>query len=197
MATLKMSKIIGLIAEDNSDIEVIANILGKYIDRSRFSIKKFVGNGCGKLKQKCDSWTDNLIRAGCQHVFIFHDLDRNNATKLRRDLEKKVPKDKYPNSLIIIPIEELEAWLLCDESALAAVFALNKIPKKIENCDEVQNPKEHLRDLIWELGKKRYLNTVHNKQISEKVSLLNLRRCNSYHEFDKYIKEKIFRTSTA
>ena len=81
-----MSKKIGLIAEDKSDIAVVTEILAKYINRNEFSIKSFVGNGCGKLRQKCDSWAENLIKSGCGHVFIFHDLDRNDANKLRKSL---------------------------------------------------------------------------------------------------------------
>ncbi len=60
-----MSKKIGVIAEDNSDIEVIEEILKKHLNSNGFKVKKFVGNGCGKLRNKCDSWTKILIDSGC------------------------------------------------------------------------------------------------------------------------------------
>jgi hypothetical protein len=186
-----MSRIIGIIAEDVSDIEVVTTLISKYVARNSFSVKKFVGNGCGKIKQKCDSWTDNLIRSGCQHVLIFHDLDRNDEKKLLAQLRKKVPAEKYSCTAIIIPIEELEAWLLSDKEAIAKAFQLNNAPNEIHNVEAIPSPKEYLARLIWDLAKKRYLNTVHNRKISDHLLLKNLRKCSSYKNFDDYMMNSV------
>ncbi|MEJ2065754.1 MAG: DUF4276 family protein [Reinekea sp.] len=186
-----MSKKIGLIMEDKSDIEVIDQFLKKYMDESSFSIKKFIGNGCGKLKNKCDIWTKNLFDMGCYCVIIFHDLDRNNENDLREELLKKVPEKTYPKSLIVIPIEEIEAWLLSDEKAIKQVFNLKARPKKIANPETIKSPKEHIRDMVWRQGKKRYLNTVHNKRIASIITLDNLKRCPSYIPFHDFVTDNI------
>ena len=187
-----MSKKIGLIAEDQSDIDVIINLLAKYVARNEFTTKKFIGNGCGKLKNKCDTWAKQLFDSGCSHVIVFHDLDRNDEATLRETLQKKIPQAIFPNSLIVIPIEELEAWLLSDVSAIKSVFSLKKAPKKFNSCESVKSPKESLEKIIWTLGKKRYLNTVHNQKIAEKTSLIHLRRCASFVLFDTYVRERVF-----
>lgn len=186
-----MPKKIGVIAEDKSDVEVVTEILSKYMPRNQFSVNHFVGNGCGKVKQKCDSWTKTLINRGCEHIFILHDLDKNNESNLRKILEKKVHPNIFKNSLIIIPIEELEAWLLSDSEAIKQVFSLPKAPKKITDCESIQSPKEYLENLVWKIGRKRYLNTIHNKKISQFMSLENLVRCSSFTIFDKYICENL------
>lgn len=186
-----MAKKIGVIAEDKSDVEVVTEILAKYIARNTFSVKQFVGNGCGKVKQKCDSWSRLLFKGGCEHVLLLHDLDRNNEAKLRKSLEKKLPQKDFPNSLIVIPIEELEAWLLSDAEAIRQVFSLPKLPKRITNCESVNSPKEHLAEMVWSIGRKRYVNTIHNKKISEKISLENLNRCPSFAGLDKYLRENV------
>ena len=186
-----MPKKIGLIAEDDSDIEVIIEILKKYLLNNDFSTRKFVGNGCGKLRTKCGSWAENLFKSGCDYVFIFHDLDRNHEKELRGKIEAKVCPIKNPNSLVVIPKEELEAWLLSDSTALKNAFKLDKEPKPIANCENIQSPKEHLRDLIYKLNKKRYLNTVHNKKIASEISLDNLRRCRSYASFDSFLIQRV------
>lgn len=186
-----MSKTIGIIAEDNSDIDVIENILAKYTQRNQFSIKRWVGNGCAKLRSKCGIWTDTLFQRGCEHVLIFHDLDRNIETELRKTLLAKIPPAKFPKSVIVIPIEEMEAWLLSDSNAIKRTFNLKKLPKKVSNCECVSSPKEHLAGIVWTLGKKRYLNTIHNKSISEHATLENFRRCNSFKSFDRYVLDKI------
>jgi len=191
MEIWRVSRKIGLIAEDTSDIQVVDAILSKYMKQNEYKIKKFVGNGCGKLRQKCSTWAENLFRQGCEHVFVFHDLDKNNEGSLRALLEKKIPKKMFPDSLIVIPIEEMEAWLLSDSNALKATFNLKKKPKHISNCEEIKSPKEYLSKLIWSIGKKRYLNTAHNKKIAENTTLDSLRRCDSFLPLDEYIQENI------
>lgn len=186
-----MSKILGVIAEDDSDVEVLTEIFTKYMIRNTFTVKKFVGNGCGKVRQKCDIWTQLLFKRGCNHVFILHDLDKNNEVKLRKLLEKKVPPIKNPNSLIVIPTQELEAWLLSDTFAIKEVFSLPKTPKKITYCETVASPKEHLTDMVWKTGRKRYVNTIHNKKISEKTSLINLQRCPSFNVLNLYMLDNV------
>ena len=186
-----MSKKIGVIAEDSSDICVINEILMKYMDCNKYSIKKFVGNGCGKLRNKCGVWANMLSKSGCEHIMVFHDLDRNDKSHLLDMLENKVSKDSFPSSIIVIPVEELEAWLLSDAKAIKTVFSLKKAPKKINNCETISSPKGHLRDIVWHLGKKRYLNTRHNQKIANKSTVTNFLRCKSYKPLDKFIREEI------
>lgn len=194
MATSSKKRVhsIGVIAEDASDVEVVVEILKKFSPDNTFQVKKFVGNGCGKLRNKCQSWSETLFKKGCSHVLLLHDLDRNKECELRAKLQLKIPREKYPNSLIVIPVEELEAWLLSDETALQSVFSLKERPKKYKNCEEVKSPKEELGRLIWSKATKRYINTVHNKKIAEKTSLESFRRCTSFGPLDEYIINNIF-----
>lgn len=186
-----MSKKIGVIAEDSSDVSVINVILEKYLLSNEFSIKKFVGNGCGKLRNKCGAWANMLNKSGCEHIMVFHDRDRNQEKDIRDNLESKVCKEDFPNSIIIIPVEELEAWLLTDTKAIKSAFNLRKAPKRISDCEAIESPKEFLRDVVWQIGKKRYLNTTHNKKIAEQSNVSNFLRCKSYKPFDKYVRENI------
>ncbi len=192
MATLKAPKGIGILAEDLSDVEVVEAILTKYSERNKFFIKKFVGNGCGKLKNKCSKWGQILLARGCQHVVLLHDLDRENKGKLRAVLEHRLSPVVLPCSVIVIPVEELEAWLLSDEDAIKAAFSLKSTPKRYQNTEQVKSPKEELSRLVWSLGGKRYFNTVHNRRIAERVSLDNLRRCPSFRILDEYIQRNVF-----
>jgi hypothetical protein len=194
MATLnkRETQRIGVIAEDKSDVEVITVILEKYAAKNTFEVKKFVGNGCGRLRNKCRTWTETLLKAGCTHVLIFHDLDRNEETKLLKTLLNKVPSKEFPNALIVIPIEEMEAWLLADEAAITKTFALKHPLKKIPSPETVGSPKEEIGRIVWSGAKKRYLNTVHNVKIASTAKRDNLLRCTSYVKLDDYLVMKVF-----
>ncbi len=186
-----MTNQFGVIAEDNSDIDVAKEIINKYFNENTFIIKKYVGKGSGKLKQKCAAWVINLRKRGCNHIFLFHDLDNNDLSTLRKNLEAKINVKSNPNSLVIIPVKEMEAWLLTDTNAIKNVFNLEKKPKSISNSEIIDSPKEYLRDLVWRIGKKRYLNTVHNSKIASLISIDSFKHCQSYLDFDHYINTKI------
>lgn len=185
-----MATKIGIIAEDKSDVDVIKEFLAKYLEPSKFSVKHFVGQGCGKLKSKCQAWAINLKKSGCDHIFIFHDLDRNNEIRLRTELREKLSSPETPPTLVIIPTEELEAWLLTDLDAIKLTFSIpaREMIKKIPHAETIKSPKEYLQKLVHQSCKKIYMNTTHNKTIAANIKLEKLLTCKSYIPFDDYMK---------
>ncbi|MDF5832226.1 DUF4276 family protein [Pseudomonas syringae] len=180
----------GIIAEDKSDVDVIKEFLAKYLKPSEFSVKHFVGQGCGKLKSKCQAWAVNLKKSGCDHIIIFHDLDRNDEAKLRSELNAKLSSPGTPLTLVVIPTEELEAWLLADLDAIKLTFPhpSSVWAKKIPHAETIKSPKEFLQKLVHQSCKKIYMNTTHNKAIAANARLENLLTCKSYAPFDEYMK---------
>ena len=55
---------IGVIAEDTSDVEVLYELTAKLIEPNKFSFRRFVGKGCGKIKRKCGAWASALQTKG-------------------------------------------------------------------------------------------------------------------------------------
>lgn len=184
-----MSIKFGVVAEDNSDIQVITELIAKYLPRNSFCVKHFVGKGCGKLKNKCSAWVKNLSTQGCSHIFIFHDLDRNKEDELRAELRKKLEDCNFDNHLIVIPKEELEAWLLSDTAAIKKTFNITQDIKPLGDVETIPSPKEFLQKLVKKLSKKTYINTIHNSKIATNIELNKLTACDSYLGFDKYITE--------
>lgn len=188
-----MATKIGIIAEDDSDVDVIKEILGKYLPQESFSTKKFVGKGCGKLRAKCAAWTSSLSIQGCEHILIFHDLDRYNEATLRKELSEKIDATGVANTLIVIPIEELESWLLSDIDAIKDIFSIRANVKPITNVEQVKSPKEHLQKLVKKLANKPYINSIHNKKIASKITLKSLMNCSSFKPLNDYISNQIAR----
>lgn len=192
MANSKKSILIGVIAEDNSDVDVVKEILGKYSHSGAYKVKKYAGGGCGSLQRKCGEWAKLLVAQGCKHLLVVHDRDRHEREFLRRTLRAKIPIGDFPNSLVVIPVEEIEAWLLADERALGVVFETKRPFKRIQNPEAVQSPKEMIGRIVDKSCKKIYVNTAHNLRLAKAAELQCLRRCPSFVELDEYLKTKVF-----
>lgn len=179
---------LGVIAEDLSDVAV-AEILVQKLARKSFQIKQFVGRGCGKIASKCSSWADTLEKQGCTLLLVLHDLDERNETDLARKLANSLHPSPIQRHVIVIPVKELEAWLLADHDAITRALKLKKAVGKVSNPQAVRRPKEKLRDLIYLKSEKRitYVNTIHNVKIAECLSIRNLTsRCPSFVPFSKF-----------
>lgn len=178
---------IGVIAEDNSDVEVLYELTCKLIDRHSFSFGKFLGHGCGKMHRKCTAWAENLLKRGCTHLVVLHDLDNNIEQNLRAELEHCVQSISFKGYVILIPVHEIEAWLLVDANALKDVFNMKKIPKLPKRPEDIICPKEKLRDIIWRMTKKYYVNTIHNKRIASASRISKVKTCKSFQPFPIFI----------
>ena len=185
----------GVIAEENNDVDVISAITAKIVRDNSFSVAKFVGHGCGKVRRKCSAWAKNLKDKGCDLIVVIHDLDRHKESELRQDLEGKLECTEGTAALVLIPIEEMEAWLLTDGKALKAVFKMRRIPKIPKNTEAIQSPKEFLADVVSSNSKTQYLNTTHNKKLAAEIGLDSLNQCPSFTTFPPFI-EKVFPKGT-
>jgi hypothetical protein len=185
---------IGIIAEDDSDIYVLTQ-LAKKLTTKRFSVSKFIGKGCGALKRKTPGWCSALAQKGCASVVVVHDRDRHDEGTLRRELEHVLAGVRMGVRVVVIPCEELEAWLLSDTKALQSAMNLHTVPKVIAHPEAIVGPKEHLAKLVLTHSKnksKRYVNTVHNPLIAEVLSASAIsRRCPSFKHFQRFIKQAI------
>lgn len=190
-----MSKIrgIGLIVEDNSDFEAFRILIQRIIQKDNIKFRKAVSNGCGKLRRKAASYAVNLYQKGCNMIVIVHDLDRNNYNELKEDLEAKISGSPAKFNFICIPIEEIEAWFLSDPKSIRVTFNLEKVPKIKGQPETIASPKEYIEQIvkIHSNKTKLYLNTKHNSQLSENVSIeLINEKCNSFKELNDYLLEQ-------
>ncbi len=187
MAALTRAIRIGVIAEEMNDVEVIRVLTGKFVKENQFSFSHFVGHGCGKVRRKCGAWAKNFLLKGISHLVIIHDLDKWEEIELRKLIEDKIRDSGLKNVIVLIPVEEMEAWLLSDPKALKDVFKMRKIPKVPKFPEKINDPKEYLRDLVINNSKSQYLNTIHNPRIAKKISVPNLLRCSSFAQYPGFL----------
>ena len=139
---------IGIIAEDQTDIDVLYKLTCKVIKENSFSFKRFIGRGCGKLRRKCSAWAQNLLLQGCQHLVVLHDLDCCNEDELRAELTHAIRDLAYKTKIVLIPVKEIEAWLLVDSTSLREVFGMRRSPKLPNNPELLGDPKREDRKSV-------------------------------------------------
>ena len=173
----------GIIAEDDSDVGVMREITSKLLRPFNVGFKRFVGNGCGKLRRKCAAWATVLTQQGCSWIVVIHDLDFNDEDQLRTELTNALNAATHRPSIVLIPRREIEAWLLYDGAAIAKAFGANKSPKLPGNPEALPDPKKQLRTLVKKSFGKTYIHTIHNQIIARfiKVSLLQKSKSFSPH----------------
>ena len=179
---------IGVIAEEYNDIDVIYQFTCKLTPENTFSFSTFVAHGCGRLRNKCQAWSHNLIRRGCTNLVVIHDLDDKEENALRLELENSVRDTPCSGRIILVPVFEIEAWLLSDPLALQQTFNMKKEPKISQHPETIRHPKEYLGDIVWKYSKKRYINTIHNKRIASILRIKELLICRSFTPYPVFIR---------
>jgi hypothetical protein len=179
---------IGVIDEERNDIEVIYELTCKIIKENEFSFSTFIGHGCGKVRRKCKDWAENLLVRGCTGLVVVHDLDKRVEKELRKNLEQEIRTIKFRQAVVLIPIEELEAWLLSDPIALMAAFHMQRAPKLPKHPENIESPKEYLAKVVRSNSKTQYLNTVHNRNIAKKISIASLDKCPSFSRYPEFLR---------
>ena len=182
---------IGIIAEDDSDVDCLKSFIKRILANKQVSFKKFVGQGCGKISKKAHAWAEIFKAQGCTSLILLHDLDRNNKTSLLKKLNESLLPSPIEKYLICIPIEELEAWLLSDANAIKQVFNINQNISLPANPETTNSPKEFLGKFVRKETNKKvdYINTRHNLKIAEIIDIsLIFDKCSTFQQFQNFIK---------
>lgn len=172
---LQMSSVhtIGIICEDETDFQSLKILISRIVNKTNLSYKKRIGEGCSKIKSKGLKWSDELYKQGCDLLVVVHDRDREDYESLSRLLQSKFSTSLFTNRYVCIPVEEIEAWFLADPQGISNLFKLDRQPKISSIPENINAPKEYLRDQVSQCsnGRKSYLNTIHNAKLSEVVAI--------------------------
>ncbi len=188
-----MNNRIGVIAEDKSDVEVIEALIYKITPGKQFTIRKFVAHGCGKIIGKCQAWATALRNQQCRLLIVLHDLDDRNQRQLRQRLHQALTPCPIERHTIIIPVKEIEAWLLCDNQAIQRAFNLRDEIPVVNEPESIIDPKKKIEELVYSRSQKtkRYINTLHNKKIATLIEISYLKRCQSFIPLEQFIRQNL------
>jgi hypothetical protein len=181
---------LGLLVEDDTDGETLRALVHRIAGTS-MRVQWRSGGGAGNIRRKGARWLEALVRKGADRVIIVHDLDRDPTTRalkneaaLRAAL-RSIPVPPGVQSLICIPIEEIEAWFLSDPALLAQHYGAGQ---DHPNPHTIDGPKEHLVALSRRANRRAPYSTNENPRLAETLNLdLCAARCPSFRDFRAFL----------
>ena len=106
---------------------------------------------------------------------------------MRRALEDQIKTVDPRCWVVLIPVEEVEAWLLADPEAIKKTFNMRKAPKIPKRPETIKGPKEFLGRIVEKGSKSQYMNTIHNKKIAAEQSIDTLDRCPLFGAYSPFL----------
>ncbi|WP_170940072.1 DUF4276 family protein [Vibrio cholerae] len=195
-----------LISEDSSDATCLQVLIRRIEDekyngnvRNRTKVIKKGYTGCAEMLRKGTAQLKSNIQMGAKFLIICIDQDSFSKAERINLVNDKVISNLNLNAnikiQIIVPTEELEAWILADPSCLTKVFSSWRNPPDYPRPESVSQPKEILirasRD-VNNRSRPLYSNATHNEKLFEKIDISLIRKkCPSFDEFYTFVYTNI------
>lgn len=146
--------------------------------------------GCGNLLRKGARRLEYHREQGRRRFIVCIDADGPDPRPRRDDLFARVlrPSRVADAAVAVVPVQELEAWLLADLSAVRHVITGWR-PADVTSPETIASPKEHLRRLSRGANARpRYVPTQHNERLAEYVDLSKVSRaCPSFRPLAAFV----------
>ena len=174
-----------VIAEDQSDVDTLAILIRRLANNSHISVKGKGYNGCGEMLKKGSLQLKSYKSdAKIKRFIICYDSDGNDANTRRKKLIDAVitPANLQAPICALIPVHEIEAWILADLVAVQKIFTGWQSVKPIPNPESIKHPKEYLENLSRQKNQRpRYSHATHNPVIASYLNLNVLQqKCPSF-----------------
>jgi hypothetical protein len=192
---LKSNKMYAIIGEDRSDINTLKVLVRRLANDNSISIHGKGYEGCAQMLRKGAVQLAMFSRApmNCKRFIVCYDSDGNNPSDRRKEVISKilVPSGVDGAFCVVIPVEELEAWILADLQAVNHVIKGWKPTEDYANPEREKDPKELIERLSRDSKKvPRYSNAVHNERVAVHVNLAKVAdRCPSFVPLVEFVRK--------
>lgn len=184
----------GILGEDNSDVDTLKVLIRRLHDKNNLQKTRIAGTGyqgAGELLKKGARGLKALSSQGCTRFIVARDADQKDIQELHAEVVGKIINPSKITGLIciVIPVQEIEAWLLADLCKAVNTFPSWTPSKDITNPESISKPKEEIIRLISKPnGKSLYNHTAHNQKLAEHISLeLLAKRCPSFKPLEDLV----------
>lgn len=183
----------GVIGEDPSDVETLKVLIRRLANNERVRVFTKGYAGCGEMLRKGASQLKLFSEKGAVRFIVCYDADRarpeDRELEARRKIwNKAVDAGVGGNCCIVVPVQELETWILADLSSVSKVIR-SWAPQDVASPELINDPKEYLERLSRQHQKPRYIHALHNQKIAlyldlEKVAM----KCRSFAPLSEFVK---------
>jgi hypothetical protein len=185
-----MSPDLAVLAEARSDADTIVVIIRRLLGNPRLPVLSKGFSGCGELRRKGASHIRQFSARGASRFVICHDADGPDPEPARRQVQQCIvaPAGLASASCIIIPVQELEAWIIADEAAIRRVIPTFDL-SPVSQPETQGSPKEWLVEQSRR-GRTRplYVPAVHNPRVAEHVDFHTLgSKCVSFRPLPEFL----------
>ena len=180
-----------VLAEDRSDVDSLVVLIRRISGMTNATILRKGFGGCGELCRKAWSHIKDFADQGATHFIVCHDSDGNDPEAVREKVlgslraKLDVPKD----CCIVVPVQELEAWIIADEEAIKRAMP-SLVIKPVARPETVPSPKEWLRSESRR-GRSRplYSPPIHNAKVAAYLDLKKVeKKCPSFGELVAFVR---------
>jgi hypothetical protein len=182
----------GILGEDSSDADTLKVLVRRLAIDQSLSIKTKGFNGCSEMLRKGAAHLRAFANLGCTQFVICHDADESDPSVINEKVMSQIVRKAEISQgyCVIVPVQELEAWILADIQAVSKVFTSWK-PQPISNPEGIRSPKEYLEKLSQASNHKpRYAHAVHNARVAEHLDIdLVMTKCPSFLPLATFVRK--------
>lgn len=182
-----------ILAEDRSDAEVLVILVRLIAGRGDLKVYKKGFGGCGELCRKAASHILDFSRQGASRFIICHDSDGKDPEIVRKSVRNGIGGKVDLKGLayaIIVPVQELEAWIIADEKAITSAIRTLKIAE-VRKPEEITSPKEWLvrKSREGQRSKPLYDPATFNEQVARHLDISKVQaKCPSFRELVEFVR---------
>jgi hypothetical protein len=180
----------GVLGEDDSDVETLKVLIRRLAKQDRLPVRGKGFDGGAKLLRKGASALRTLSSLGCKRFVVCHDADGHDPSeRLQSVREEIIKRAEVPGeSCIVIPVQELEAWILADVAAVTNIFT-GWTPGSVSNPEGIAKAKEYLEKLSRAgLSRPRYSHATHNARVADYLDLgIVHQKCPSFRPLAAFV----------
>jgi Domain of unknown function (DUF4276) len=176
-------KMFAVLAEDHSDVDSLVVLVRRINGMANATIRRKGFGGCGELCRKAWSHIRDFADQGATHFIVCHDSDGKDPSAVREkvlaSLRAKI--DVPSDCCIVVPVQELEAWIIADEQAIQKAIP-SLVIKPEPRPETVSSPKDWLvKESRRGRSRPLYVPTIHNAKVAEHLDLKKVeKKCPSF-----------------
>jgi hypothetical protein len=180
----------GILGEDSSDVATLKVLVRRLARDESLPVKTKGYGGCAEMLRKGARQLQLFQNLNCTRFIVCHDADGPDPAPKRKLVRDRivVPSGICGDCCIVVPVQELEAWILADIECATAIFRSWR-PAAIANPESIAHPKEHIEHLSRTSKQKpRYSHAVHNEKMARHLDLNRVsRKCPAFRELVAFV----------